>query len=175
METREVNVGDLIPYLRNSRKHSDDQILKLCSSIREYGFTTPIIIDEENNVLAGHGRLEAVKKLGWEKVPCVVLKGLTKAQKKAYVIADNKLALDADWDFDTLKLELESLKELDFDLELTGFDEFELDGLLNTTVPEGENHESDEPSPSSSTEEPTLGEFRKETHICPECGCEFED
>ncbi len=180
METTERRLDELIPYLNNSRKHSDEQIAKICSSIREYGFTTPIIIDEENNILAGHGRLEAVKRLGWDKVPCVVLRGLTKAQKKAYVIADNKLALDADWDFATLKLELENLKELDFDLNLTGFDEFELDGILNDdrslmepsspTYDGEEGGEDEEPTPT-----PTLSEARKTTHVCPNCGCEFED
>lgn len=129
MKVEERKVTELIPYANNARTHSDEQITKLCSSIREFGFTTPIIIDEENNVLAGHGRLEAVKRLGWENVPCAILEGLTKAQKKAYILADNKLALDADWDFDMLRLELENLKELDYDLEFTGFDDDFLNDL----------------------------------------------
>lgn len=129
MKVEERKVAELIPYANNARTHSDGQITKLCSSIREFGFTTPIIIDEENNVLAGHGRLEAVKRLGWEKVSCTILENLTKAQKKAYILADNKLALDADWDFDMLRLELENLKELDYDLNSTGFDDDFLNDL----------------------------------------------
>lgn len=170
MKIEEKSVKELIPYANNARTHSDEQITRLCSSIREYGFTTPIIIDEENNVLAGHGRLEAVKRLGWEKVPCAVLEGLTKAQKKAYIIADNKLALDADWDFNMLRLELENLKELDFDLGLTGFDEFEIDGLLQDE--KIEDNTVDDVTENAKEE---LGESKAKMHVCPNCGCEFED
>tara|TARA_R110002153_G_scaffold61915_1_gene166826 strand:+ start:79 stop:591 length:513 start_codon:yes stop_codon:yes gene_type:complete len=120
-------VSDLIPYVNNSRTHSEDQTTQIASSISEFGFTNPVLIDENDNLIAGHGRLLAANKLGIEEVPAIILDGLTKAQKKAYVIADNQLALNAGWDLDTLKLEIEVLKELDFDVDLLGFDDSFLD------------------------------------------------
>lgn len=123
-------VDDLIPYINNSRTHSEEQVNQICASINEFGFTNPLLIDEKDNIIAGHGRLMASKKLGMEEVPCIVLEGLTEAQKKAYIIADNKMALNAGWDDELLKIELENLKELDFDLELTGFNVDELDDIF---------------------------------------------
>lgn len=121
---------DLIPYVNNTRTHNDKQVNQIASSIKEFGFTNPILIDEQGGIIAGHGRLMAANKLKMQEVPCIVLDGLTEAQKKAYIIADNKLALNAGWDEELLKLELENLKELDFDIDLIGFDEKELDNLL---------------------------------------------
>lgn len=112
---------DLIPYARNSRTHSDEQIAQIAASIREFGFTNPVIIDNDNNIIAGHGRVLAAQKLKIKEVPCVVVTGWTEAQKKAYVIADNKLALNAGWDDKMLALEFDELQELGFDLSLTGF------------------------------------------------------
>ena len=132
MEIIFKKVKDLIPYVNNSRTHSEEQVNQICASINEFGFTNPLLIDEKDSIIAGHGRLLASKKLGMEEVPCIVLKGLTEAQKKAYVIADNKMALNAGWDEELLKIELENLKELDFDLELTGFNIDELDDILGT-------------------------------------------
>lgn len=123
-------INELIPYINNSRTHSDEQINQICASINEYGWTNPVLIDEKGMIIAGHGRVEAGKKLNIKEVPCIVLSGLTEAQKKAYVIADNKMALNAGWNEDLLKTELENLKELDFDLELTGFNIDELDELF---------------------------------------------
>ena len=123
-------VNDLIPYINNSRTHSEEQINQIVASINEFGFTNPLLIDEKDNIIAGHGRLLASKKLKMEEVPCIVLSGLTEAQKKAYIIADNKMALNAGWDEELLKIELENLKELDFDLELTGFNVDELDDIF---------------------------------------------
>ena len=125
-------VNELIPYINNSRTHSEEQVNQIVASINEFGFTNPLLIDEKDNIIAGHGRLLASKKLKMEEVPCIVLSGLTEAQKKAYIIADNKMALNAGWDDELLKIELENLKELDFDLELTGFDVDELDDILGT-------------------------------------------
>ena len=130
MEIIYKKVQDLIPYVNNSRTHSEEQVNQICASINEFGFTNPLLIDEKDNIIAGHGRLLASKKLGMEEVPCIVLKGLTEAQKKAYIIADNKMALNAGWDEELLKIELENLKELDFDLELTGFNVDELDDIF---------------------------------------------
>ena len=124
-------VQDLIPYVNNSRTHSEEQINQICASINEFGFTNPLLIDEKDSIIAGHGRLMASKKLGMEEVPCIVLEGLTEAQKKAYIIADNKMALNAGWDEELLKIELESLESLNFNLELTGFDLAEIDLLFN--------------------------------------------
>jgi len=118
-----INIGELIPYANNSRTHSDEQVIQIASSIKEFGFTNPILIDESGGVIAGHGRILAAKKLSFDELPCIVLDGLTEAQKKAYVIADNQLALNSGWDMEMLKVEIEGLKELDFDVELLGFDD----------------------------------------------------
>ena len=121
-----VDVDKLIPYVNNARTHSKEQINKLRASIREFGFINPVIIDRDYNVIAGHGRILASQEEGIDKVPCVFVDYLTDAQKKAYIIADNRMALDADWDEELLKIEIESLKNEDFDLSFTGFDESEL-------------------------------------------------
>lgn len=138
MEIINKKVDELIPYVNNARTHSKEQVNQICASINEYGFTNPILIDEKGMIIAGHGRLMASKQLGLEQVPCIELKGLTEAQKKAYIIADNKMALNAGWDEELLKLELENLKELDFDLDLTGFDTSELDAILDSELEEQE-------------------------------------
>lgn len=142
MEITYRKLGELIPYVNNARTHSDGQVAQICASIREYGWTNPVLIDENGTIIAGHGRVMAAQRMKMEQVPCIVLSGLTEAQKKAYVIADNKMALNAGWDDEMLKLELENLKELDFDLELTGFDEKELDSIFNK-IGEGEITEDD--------------------------------
>tara|TARA_R110000803_G_C11945345_1_gene317046 strand:+ start:40 stop:645 length:606 start_codon:yes stop_codon:yes gene_type:complete len=133
-ELREVS--NLIPYINNSRIHGENQIKQIASSIREFGFTNPLLIDNSNNVIAGHGRLKACELIGIKEVPCVVLMGLTDAQKKALVIADNKLAENSDWDMDILSLEIETIKELnfDFDIDLLGFDINELDSEVSSEI-----------------------------------------
>jgi len=123
-------VADLVPYARNSRAHSDEQVAQIASSIREWGWTVPVLVDEAGGIIAGHGRILAAQKLGIAEVPCMVAAGWTEAQKRAYVIADNKLALNAGWDTDMLKVELDGLSDLDFDLSLTGFNDDELSVLL---------------------------------------------
>ena len=143
MEIIYKKVQDLIPYVNNSRTHSEEQVNQICASINEFGFTNPLLIDEKDSIIAGHGRLMASKKLGMEEVPCIVLEGLTEAQKKAYIIADNKMALNAGWDEELLKIELENLKELDFDLDLTGFNIDELDELFKQDEEEREIVEDD--------------------------------
>lgn len=132
-----VSVADLIPYAANSRTHSDEQVTQIAASIREFGFTNPILINSENTIIAGHGRLMAAKKLGLERVPAITLDHLTKAQQKALVIADNQLALNAGWNMDMLKAEIEGLVLEDFDLELLGFDDKFLDGLFEKEPTEG--------------------------------------
>ena len=122
--------GDLIPYINNSRTHSDQQVQQVASSIKEFGFTNPILIDEDDGIIAGHGRLMAAQKLGLDEVPTITLEGLTEAQRKAYVIADNKLALNADWDYELLKIEVENIAQ-DIDLSLLGFDDQELANIID--------------------------------------------
>ena len=123
-------VAELIPYAANSRTHSDAQVAQIAASIKQFKFTNPILIDGDNSIIAGHGRLLAARKLGMDEVPAIVLDHLSKAQQRALVIADNQLALNAGWDMDMLKAEIEDLKLDDFDIDLLGFDEKFLDGLL---------------------------------------------
>ncbi len=126
-----VSIDKLVPYINNARTHSPEQINKLRSSLREFGFINPIIIDRAFNVIAGHGRLEAAKAEGIAEVPCVFADHLTEAQKKAYILADNRMAMDAGWDEELLRIEIESLQGSDFDVSLTGFDEKELADLFS--------------------------------------------
>ena len=121
----------LIPYVNNSRTHDNNQVKQIASSIKEFGFTNPLLIDEDGGIIAGHGRLLAADLLGIDEVPTITLVGLTEAQRKAYVIADNQLALNAGWDLDTLKVELDRLTELDFDVDLLGFDDDFLSSFLD--------------------------------------------
>lgn len=131
-EMQLVSTDKLIPYVNNARTHSAEQIMKLRSSLREFGFINPVIIDREFNVIAGHGRIAAAKAEGIDEVPCVFADHLTKAQKKAYILADNRMVLDAGWDEEMLKVEIEALQAEDIDLALTGFDEKELASLFDT-------------------------------------------
>jgi site-specific DNA-methyltransferase (adenine-specific) len=131
MEIKEVEVTALIPYAKNSRTHDDAQVAQIAASIKEFGWTNPILIDGDKGIIAGHGRLMAARKLKMDKVPVIELNGMTDAQKKAYVIADNRLALNAGWDNAMLTIELQDLEDEGFDLSLTGFDDAELDALLN--------------------------------------------
>ena len=130
-ELKLLPIDELIPYANNARTHSKEQINKLRSSLREFGFVNPVLIDKNKNIIAGHGRISAAKEEGLKEVPCVLVEHLTEAQKKAYILADNRLALDAGWDSEMLALELENLKELDFDINLTGFDAAEIDELFS--------------------------------------------
>lgn len=125
-----ANVSELIPYIRNARTHSESQIAQIAASIKEFGFLSPILIAEDNTILAGHGRLAAAQKLGLKQVPCVKESHLTETQRRAYIIADNKLSLNAGWDEDMLAIELSELQGADFDLDLLGFDESELASLF---------------------------------------------
>lgn len=129
-EMKMVSISKLIPYVNNARTHSQEQVNKLRGSLREFGFINPVIIDSDFNVIAGHGRLMAAKEEGIEEVPCVLVDYLTEAQKKAYILADNRYAQDAGWDEELLRLEIESLEEMDFDVSLTGFDDQEIADLF---------------------------------------------
>ena len=137
MKISQHKVDELIPYARNSRTHSDAQVAQIAASIKEFGFTNPVLIDETGNIIAGHGRVLASRKLNLVSVPCIQLSHLTEAQKKAYIIADNKLALNAGWDDEMLAVELTDLKDMGFDLELTGFNTDEIEALLAPVGTEG--------------------------------------
>jgi len=145
LEINYINTDVLIPYVNNSRTHSDKQVTEIASSIKEFGFTNPVLIDKENTIIAGHGRLLASKKLGLKEVPTILLENLTEAQKKAYIIADNKLALNAGWDEELLSIELKELDELGYDTSLTGFSEDELSDILDKPITKGLTDEDEVP------------------------------
>lgn len=119
---QEISIGDIIPYENNAKIHSAEQIEKLKDSITEFGFLTPCLIDEKNNLIAGHGRVMAARELGFETVPCVYIEGLTDEQRRAYILADNRLSEYGDWDMSLVESELLSLMDIGFDASLTGFD-----------------------------------------------------
>lgn len=148
-------VADLTPYARNSRTHSDEQVAQIAASIKEWGFTNPILIDPDGGIIAGHGRLMAAQRLGLDDVPCVTATGWSDAQKRAYVIADNKLALNAGWDSDMLAVEFGELQGMDFDLTLTGFDLDEINALQPEETTEGL---TDEDSVPDAPEQPVTAE-----------------
>jgi ParB family chromosome partitioning protein len=157
-------VADLIPYATNSRTHSDAQVAQIAASIKEFGWTNPILIDGENTIIAGHGRLLAARKLGMDKVPAIVLDHLTKPQQRALVIADNQLALNAGWDMDMLKAEIEQLNFDSFELALLGFEDAKIDELLN-----GINFDA-----GTEDEQGQLDQLSPKMVICPKCQHEFD-
>jgi len=124
-----VDVSKLIPYINNAKQHSEQQVAKLAASIREFGFVNPVLIDKDFNVIAGHGRIMAAKKLGLSEVPCLFIEGLSEAQRKAYILADNRLGELAEWDMELVTSELEALQEMNFDIDLTGFELEQEDGV----------------------------------------------
>ena len=156
----------LIPYARNSRTHSDAQVAQIAGSIREFGFTNPCLIDAQDGLIAGHGRVLAALKLKIDTVPCIRLSHLTDTQRKAYVIADNKLALTSSWDAELLSLELEELHSEEFDMALLGFDSMELAQAMGL--------DSLIPAPESSTKEIDPDDYKMGC-MCPKCGFEFDD
>lgn len=158
--------GDLIPYARNSRTHDENQVAQIAGSIKEFGFTNPILVDNENGIIAGHGRVMAAQKLKMKEVPCIVLGHLTEAQRRAYIIADNKLALNAGWDEELLALELSDLREMDFDLNLTGFDGEAIEAILNPDEPNFE--------PGTEDDQGRLDELSPKIVDCPYCKKSFD-
>ena len=160
MEIISKKIDDLIPYINNTRTHTEEQVNQVASSIKEFGFTNPVLIDEQGGIIAGHCRVLASKKLKLKEIPCIELKHLTEAQKKAYIIADNRLAELSGWDKELLNIELESLKEFNFHLSIIGFDDF--DETINF-----EDWQLD--SPTSKKEVKEDGKKSK----CPACGFEF--
>ena len=157
-------VSDLVPYARNSRTHSDEQVAQIAASIKEWGFTNPVLIEPDGGIIAGHGRVMAAQRLGLADVPCVIAEGWTEAQKRAYVIADNRLAMNSAWDMDLLKIEMQEIDGLGFDLELTGFDVAEMTALF------------DEPNfePGTEDDQGKLDELAPKMVTCPHCGGEWD-
>jgi ParB-like chromosome segregation protein Spo0J len=155
----------LVPYARNARTHSDEQVAQIAASIREWGWTTPVLVDEDGGIIAGHGRTLAAQRLQMTEVPVMVARGWSDAKKRAYILADNKLALNAGWENELLHLELSELKELDFDLELIGFSADEIAAL---------SFKEKDLYPDSSTQEIDPDDYNM-GHQCPKCGFEFDD
>jgi ParB-like chromosome segregation protein Spo0J len=153
-------IDTLIPYSRNPRTHSEEQVAQIAASIREFGFTNPILIDGKNGIIAGHGRFAAAKELGLDQVPCIDLSHLTDDQRRALVIADNKIALNGGWNDELLRLELTELRELGADLKLTGFDATELACIML-----GKDVEFKEYDESAADDVQLL--------TCPKCGHTF--
>lgn len=159
-----VETSALVPYARNSRTHSDEQVQQIMGSIKEFGFTNPVLIDADGVIIAGHGRTMAAQRLGMKEVPCLRLSHLSEAQKRAYVIADNKLALNAGWDDEMLANELRDLRSEDFDLSLTGFDDDELKIYLG---------EADF-APGSESDQGKLDQLEPKMVTCPHCNIRFD-
>jgi ParB-like chromosome segregation protein Spo0J len=155
----------LVPYARNARTHSDEQVAQIAASIREWGWTTPVLVDEDGGIIAGHGRTLAAQRLQMTEVPVMVARGWSDAKKRAYILADNKLALNAGWENELLNLELSELKELDFNLELIGFSADEIAAL---------SFKEKDLYPDSSTQEIDSDDYNM-GHQCPKCGFEFDD
>jgi ParB-like chromosome segregation protein Spo0J len=156
-------IDKLIPYARNARTHSDEQISQLAASIKEWGWTTPVLVDEQGGIIAGHGRTLAAQKLKMTEVPVMVAEGWSDAKKRAYIIADNKLAMNAGWDNEMLALELGEIGELGFDLDLTGFKAEEIQALQ---TPDFE--------PGTEEDQGKLDELDPKWIACPHCGKEFD-
>jgi ParB-like chromosome segregation protein Spo0J len=156
-------IDRLVPYARNARTHSDAQVAQIAASIKEWGWTTPVLVDEQGGIIAGHGRTLAAHKLGMQDVPVVVATGWSDTKKRAYVIADNKLALNAGWDNELLALELGELGDLGFDLDLTGFAADELTALQPVNF-----------DPADEDDQGKLDELDPKYIACPHCGKEFD-
>lgn len=169
MKIEHLATADLIPYARNAKKHDAAQVSKLAGSIREFGFNNPVLIDNDNGIIAGHGRVLAARQLGLEKIPCIRLGHLTDTQRRAYILADNRLAeIGGGWDEEMLKLELSDLRELDTDFDLMGFDADLIEEKLNPPEPAIPSV-----TPESSAKEIDVDSFNME-HRCPRCGFEFD-
>jgi ParB-like chromosome segregation protein Spo0J len=190
MQIEFVKIEQLIPYARNSRTHSDEQVAQIAGSIKEFGFTNPVLVGVDNDIIAGHGRVLAARKLSLKEVPCIRLGHLTKTQKQAYIIADNKIALNAGWDEELLKIEFIELEDEGFDLGLSGFDAGELQCFIKEPIASGslvtaqqtasdaeqsKEHVEDEATGSEGARELDESSFSNFDHQCPRCNFEFND
>ena len=164
MKIQQKSVKELIPYINNSRTHSDEQIAQIAASIKEFGWTNPILVDGDNGIIAGHGRLSDARKLGMDIVPVIELTHLSETQKKALIIADNKLALNSGWDSNLLSLELQQLDTNGFNLEVLGFNAEELSAFMNDV-----NFDA-----ATEDDQGKLDELEPKWVNCPHCGKEFD-
>lgn len=158
------DVSELIPYARNARIHSEAQVAQIAASIKEWGWTTPVLIDENGGIIAGHGRVLAARKLKLDQVPVMTAAGWSEAQKRAYVLADNQLAQNADWDMDLLKVEIVELQDIGFDVDMIGFSAEELGRLMFNA----------DFAPGSLDEQGKLDELAPKIVNCPHCGEDFD-
>jgi ParB-like chromosome segregation protein Spo0J len=165
-EIEQILVADLIPYARNARTHSEEQVRQIAGSIQEFGFNVPVLIDGQNSIIAGHGRVLAAQRLKLNTVPCIRLTHLTDAQRRAYILADNRIALNSGWNEAMLQVELEELRADEVDLGLLGFEAGELEKLLNLMP-------TDDAPPDSSAKEINPDEFSMQAK-CPRCQFEFD-
>ena len=169
MTIEHLATSSLIPYARNAKKHDASQVAKIAGSIREFGFNNPVLIDKDNGIIAGHGRVLAAQSLSLETVPCIRLGHLTDTQRRAYILADNRLAeIGGGWDEEMLKLELADLREFDTDFDLMGFDASLIEEKLNPSEPSIQSL-----TPESSAKEIDVDSFDMD-HRCPRCGFEFD-
>ncbi len=166
-------IDDLLPYARNAKRHPPEQVAQIAASIKEFGFNAPVLVDGEKGIIAGHGRVLAARKLGLDTVPCLVLTHLSEAQKRAYIIADNRLGDStlAPWDWEMLQAELDSLKEENYDYTLTGFTDESLAEAVGAAY---QALTSEEEAPPSSTQEIDPDDYQMNTKY-PRCGFEFND
>lgn len=165
-QIEQIPTADLIPYARNARTHSEEQVGQIAGSIQEFGFNVPVLIDGQNSIIAGHGRVLAAQRLRLDTVPCIRLTHLTDAQRRAYILADNRIALNSGWDEAMLQVELEELHADEVDLGLLGFEAGELEKLLNLMP-------TDDAPPDSSAKEINPDEFSMQAK-CPRCQFEFD-
>jgi DNA modification methylase len=175
-QIQKLPIDTLIPYANNARVHSDKQILQIASSIKEFGFTNPVLIDKDNGIIAGHGRVEAARKLGHKEVPVIRLEHLSEAQKKAYILADNKIAMNSTWDDQLLALELQTIGDLGINLDFTGFDESEISELTPQEITEGLTDEDavPEPPPEPITKPGDIWILGNHRLMCGDCR-DFDD
>lgn len=173
MNLEHLPLDDLLPYARNAKLHPPEQVAQIAASIKEFGFNAPVLIDGEQGIIAGHGRVLAARKLGLETVPCIRLTHLTPAQKRAYIIADNRLGDTelAPWDWDMLQAEIDSLKEENFDYLMVGFTDDDLAAAVGSTY---QALTGEQETPASSAQELDPDQYEM-GHRCPRCGFEFDE
>ena len=164
MQVEQIGIETLIPYANNARTHSDEQVAQIAASIREFGFNNPVLIDEQSSIIAGHGRVLAARKLELDSIPCIRLNHLSETQRRAYIIADNKIAMNAGWDEELLALELTELTEFGVNMDLTGFSLLEMSNIFDDGV---------RGVPDTSSQEINPDDYQM-GHQCPKCGFEFD-
>ena len=164
MQVEQIGIETLIPYANNARTHSDAQVAQISASIREFGFNNPVLIDEQSGIIAGHGRVLAARKLELDSIPCIRLNHLSETQRRAYIIADNKIAMNAGWDEELLALELTELTEFGVNMDLTGFSLLEMSNIFDDGV---------RGVPDTSSQEINPDDYQM-GHQCPKCGFEFD-